>query len=305
MTLNPDGWLNTGMYGGVGYAMQWVGAYGWLSQHVWDHYDYTRDEDYLRRRAWPILTEALKFYMAYNRVNPETGKIQVGPSGSPENGFRHEGERVTTDYGVAIDQEIAWELSDHVLKAAKVLGIEDGFTARVREFQSKLALPAVNKEGRLLEWRDDREEVHPDHRHLSHLYGFQPGDRLSMLKTPELAAAVGKALERRLEGKPYGNIIWSKAWILCQWARLLDADKAFDQYLIGGLSRMCPNLVKPWTHVYCMDANGGFTLPPCAITRAASLKVASASPGRCAGRGISSRERWSMSRSSGSTCCRQ
>ena len=130
--LNVDGWLTTGMYGRTHYCGQWVSGLGWKTQHAWNHYDYSGDEEYLRQRAWPLMKEVAEFYMDYSRPNPQTGEIYIGPSGSPETGFECNGRKSTVDYGISMDQEIAhfrikWHIraEQHMLCAAKGIGAHE------------------------------------------------------------------------------------------------------------------------------------------------------------------------------------
>jgi len=129
----------------------------------------------------------------------------------------------------------------------------------------KLALPKIGSDGRLLEWCSAYEEADPGHRHLSHLYGMHPGSRITMDATPTLAAAVRKSLEYRLErgaakGSGAGQIVWSRAWVLNFWARLLDGEKAHAELRSFMQRTLEPNLCKKWgTRPYCLDANPGVT----------------------------------------------
>jgi len=262
--LNVDGWLTTGMYGRTHYAGQWVSGLGWHTQHAWNHYDYTGDREYLRDRAWPLMKEVAEFYMDYNRPDPETGKIYIGPSGSPETGFQCNGQRGTVDYGISMDQEIAHEVLSNCLKAAKALEVEDDFVRRVRKTLPKLALPKISKDGRLMEWRTEREGGEK-HRHRSHLYGFSPGQRLSIDTHPKECAAVRKSLVQRLAGGKGGDgfahIDWSKAWALNQWARFREPenyDKTLENFLrtvtAPNLCSLCLGKCE-----YLMDGNGALT----------------------------------------------
>jgi alpha-L-fucosidase 2 len=262
--INPNGWLNTGIYGMLRFSMQWVGGYGWYCQHVWAHYDFNRDDAFLRDHAWPVLKAAAEFFLDYSRVDPKSGKMYIGPSGSPENTFSIDGMHSTVDYGISIDQEIAYAVFTHCLEAAKILNIDDAFTKRVQEALPKLALPVIGKDGRLLEWRDERNETEIHHRHLSHLWGFYPGNRITLSDNPQLSEAVKKSLLVRIgtrEGRGgYGNLVWNRSWVLNIWARFQDKQRAYDQLNNGILKSMInPNLIKRWRFTYCMDANGAIT----------------------------------------------
>ncbi len=127
--------------------------------------------------------------------------------------------------GPAMDQEIIWDLFTNVLEAAKVLGIEDDFVARVRSARERLLGPQIGSDGRLLEWSQEFKEAEPGHRHMSHLFALHPGRQISMTDTPELAAAARKSLEYRL-AHGGGHTGWSRAWIINFWARLRDGGQS-------------------------------------------------------------------------------
>ncbi|NWK55268.1 glycoside hydrolase family 95 protein [Verrucomicrobiaceae bacterium N1E253] len=262
--LNVDGWLNTHPFGMNYYAMQWIGGMGWITQDVWEHYAFNGDKVYLRNRAWPIMKAVAEFYLDYSITDPQTGKLMLGPSGSPENGFVYKGKRTTVDYGISIDQEIAYEIYTNCLRAAKDLGIDDAFTVRVKEALPRLALPRIAKDGRLMEWREEREEDDPRHRHVSHLYGFHPGQRITKEGNPEEAAAVRKSLVHRLTGGKGdfgpGGIIWQRGWMLGFWARFQEPENFYKTLLDFMKKGLEPNLCKKWgARPYCMDGNGAFT----------------------------------------------
>lgn len=271
MHHNFDGWGGAGPFGKAPYAL-WSGGAGWLCQHVWWHYLFNRDVDFLRERGYPIMKEAATFYLDYMTAHPRTGELLTGPTSSPENWFISpaSGEECSFDMGVSCDQEIIWELLNNCLAAAEVLGIDDDFTKRVRAALKKLALPKIGSDGRLMEWYGEYEEPRPDHRHVSHLYGFHPGNRITVSETPKLAAAVRKSLDHRLASADArererkkagcGRIFWSRAWLISFWARFLEAEKAHAELRDFMRKTLEPNLCKSWgSRPYCLDANPGLT----------------------------------------------
>jgi alpha-L-fucosidase 2 len=262
--LNVDGWLVTGPFGTTEYTGQWIGGLGWITQNIWEHYAFNHDRDYLRNRAWPILKAVAEFYLDYNRADPKTGRLYIGPSGSPENGFVAEGKRRTVDYGISLDQELAFEIFTHCLKAADDLGIADAFTARVQKVLPRLALPGVGNDGRLLEWREERQEAEPAHRHFSHLYGFYPGYRFTLDSDPQLSAAVRKSLAGRVSNGTaeggFGGLAWSRGWALNFLARFREPENFYRAFLDFQRKVTEPNLCKKWGgRPYCMDGNGALT----------------------------------------------
>jgi DNA-binding beta-propeller fold protein YncE len=220
-----DAWWWTAAIGKTGYGMWPLGA-AWCCQHLWERYLFTGDEEFLRDRGYPAMKEAAEFCLDLLTEDPETGKLVSGPSTSPENRFRTpDGQSAQLSMGCAMDQEIIWDLLSSCVEAAKVLGIEDEFTARAAAALDKLSWPKIGSDGRLMEWAEEFEEPSPGHRHVSHLFGLHPGRQFTLRTTPELVAAAQKSLEHRLANGG-GHTGWSRAWIINFWARLLEPEKA-------------------------------------------------------------------------------
>lgn len=219
-----DAWLWTAPQGAPVWGMWPMGA-GWCSAHYMEHWRFTRDEAFLRGRAWPVLKEAAEFFLDWLVIDPKTGKLVSGPTTSPENTYLLNGQRLSLSMGTAMDLEIVWESLSNVLEAARELGIEDTFTAEVRAALANLAPIKIGADGRILEWSEEYEEAEPGHRHLSHLYGMHPSAQFTWSRTPEMMEAARKSLEFRLS-KGGGHTGWSRAWIINFWARLLDGQKA-------------------------------------------------------------------------------
>lgn len=225
-----DAWWWTSPIGYLVYGMWPFGA-AWSTQHLWEHYQFTGDTDFLRERGYPILKESAEFYLDYLVEHPETGKLVSGPSSSPENRFRTpDGQVAVLGMGNAMDQQIIWDLFSNCLDAADVLGIEDEFVDAVREARENLAGPQIGSDGRLMEWAEEFEEPEPGHRHMSHLFGLHPGDQITLANTPEWANAARKSMEARL-AQGGGHTGWSRAWIINFWARLFDGEHAYQNVL--------------------------------------------------------------------------
>lgn len=212
----------------------------WLAQHLWMHYDFTRDEKFLREN-YPLLRGASEFMLAVLVTDPKTGKLVTSPSNSPENAYRFtrpDGTKGATALcvGATFDQQITRDLFQHTAAAARILGVDTEFVAKLDAARARLAPTRLNKAGRIMEWQEDFEETEPRHRHVSHLWALYPGSEISPA-TPELFAGARKSLERRGDAATG----WSMAWKANFRARLRDGDHA-DILLKNLIGKSDPNL---------------------------------------------------------------
>ncbi|MCU4975789.1 glycoside hydrolase family 95 protein [Halobacteria archaeon AArc-m2/3/4] len=220
---NTDLWRNTVPVDGAAWGLWPMGA-AWLCRLLWDRYEFTRDEAYLAE-VYPVLTEAAEFVLEY-LVEDEDGNLVTVPSNSPENEYvAPDGSAVTIAIAPTMDVQLVSDLFEHVLEAASLLDRDPEFAAELETALDRLPPMQIGEHGQLQEWRRDYEEVDPGHRHISHLYGFHPSDRITRRETPELTDAVRVSLERRLENGG-GHTGWSRAWLISQFARLADAEEA-------------------------------------------------------------------------------
>lgn len=197
----------------------------WLAQHLWMHYDYTRDEAFLRAN-YPLMRGAAEFMLAVLVKDPKSGKLVTIPSNSPENSYvftRPDGTKGRTAFciGATFDQQITRDLFLNTAAAARLLGMDAEFAKKLDEARLQLAPTRVSPEGRIMEWQEDFQETEPQHRHISHLWGLYPGSEISPA-TPDLLAAARKTLERRGDHATG----WSMAWKACFWARIHDGNHA-------------------------------------------------------------------------------
>jgi len=229
------GWVvhtmtNVWGYTSPGWGVSWglsQGGGAWLCQHLWEHYDFTRDRAFLQR-AYPTMKEAAEFFLDLLVEEPKHKWLVCGPANSPENAFRTaDGQRAFISMGPSHDQQIVWNLFTRCIEASKALGVDEDFRAKLEATRARLAPPQIGKHGQLQEWLEDFDEPEPGHRHVSHLFALHPGSQITLRGTPELARAARVSLERRLASGG-GHTGWSRAWIINFWARLEDAEKAFE-----------------------------------------------------------------------------
>jgi len=202
----------------------------WMALTFWDHYEFSGDAGYLRRTAYPVIKGAAEFVADFLIPSPE-GFLVTSPSHSPENAYidPKSGKPIMLTVGATIDIEIARALFGSTIRAAEILGADAAFAARLRDIRAKLPPFRVGKWGNIREWIEDFEEREPGHRHMSHLLGLYPLP-LFTPDSPELFAAARKTIERRLANGG-GQTGWSRAWIVCFYARLLDGEAAHTNLL--------------------------------------------------------------------------
>ena len=197
----------------------------WLCAHLWEHYMYSGDREYLER-VYPALEGSARFFLSTMIREPKNGYLVTGPTSSPENTFYDGGREVSICMGPTMDNQLVRELFTNTVAAAEILGREDSFTESLEDALTQLAPHRISDEGYLMEWLEDYEEVDVRHRHVSHLYGLHPSNQISPSKTPELAEACKVTLNRRGD-EATG---WSRAWKLNFWARLGDGDRALKLF---------------------------------------------------------------------------
>jgi alpha-L-fucosidase 2 len=259
---NVDGSLETGPFGEVQWGF-WPMGHVWACQNLWEHYLFSGDKVFLREKGYPILKEAAEFVHDYLMENPDTGKLIFGPSTSPENFYETvDGKKARIMTGIAMDQQLTWDLFTHCIQSAKDLGIKDAFTDQLVQALEKLEPTQIGDDGRVLEWRRPLKEASPEHRHVSHLFGAYPGHQFTPEREPELYRASIQSLEARIsarEGLNFKGPAWAKAYSVLLWARFQRPNDAYAAYKrLFEYNHISENLFAAFTKErVIMDANGG------------------------------------------------
>lgn len=215
---NTDVWRITGPIDGAFYGM-WPMGGAWLSQHLWQHYLFTGDKDFLAE-YYPVLKGIATYYVDVLQPEPTHDWLVVTPSMSPEN--RHPGGTSLAP-GNTMDNQLVFDVFSNLIDAAEILEKDHAFADTVQSMKDRLPPMQIGQHSQLQEWMFDWDRVDDRHRHVSHLYGLFPGDQISPYSAPELFQATKNSLEYRGD-KSTG---WSMGWKVNLWARLLNGDRAY------------------------------------------------------------------------------
>jgi len=186
----------------------------WYAQHLWEHFAFGRDKEYLRRTAYPVLKEVCHFWEDHLKRRPD-GTLVTPDGWSPEHGPAEE--------GVTYDQEIVYDLFTNTIEAADALGDDKEFRDHIAAMRDDLLKPKIGRWGQLKEWEIDRDDPNDNHRHVSHLFALYPGRQITVATTAKLAEAARVSLNARGDE----STGWSRAWKINFWARLGDGDRAY------------------------------------------------------------------------------
>jgi alpha-L-fucosidase 2 len=224
---NSDIWALSNPVGDIGHGdpmwANWTMGSPWLSQHLWWHYQFTKDKKYLKDTAYPLMKGAAEFCLDW-LVPDKNGYLVTAPSVSPENSFIDDkGKKGSVSIATTMDISIIRDLFTNLIAAANELGTDNAFRDTLIAKKALLYPFHIGKKGNLQEWYKDWEDVEPHHRHVSQLFGLYPGNQISPVTTPALATAAKKTLELRGDD----GTGWSLAWKINFWARLLDGNHSY------------------------------------------------------------------------------
>ncbi len=227
-----DGWVahvitNPWGFTSPGESAQWgstSSGSAWLVTHLWEHWLYTGDRDFLRA-AYPIMKGSAQFYLDILVAERSHGWLVTAPSNSPENVFQlADGAKAHICLGATMDQQLVRALFTATSEAARILGVDEALRRELDTKRALLAPTRIGSDGRVMEWLEEYVEPEPHHRHVSHLWGLYPGHEIDARAQPELAAAARKTLDARGDE----GTGWGTAFKLGMWARLGDGARAHD-----------------------------------------------------------------------------
>jgi len=225
---NTDLWRGTAPINASDHGI-WVTGGAWLCHHLWEHYQFTGDREFLAKRAYPAMKEASLFFVDFLVKDPKTGWLISSPSNSPEQGG--------LVAGPTMDHQIIRDLFANTIQAAGILGMDRDLSAKLADVRKQIAPNHIGRHGQLQEWLEDKDDPKNTHRHVSHLWGLYPGWEITP-QTPEMFAAARQSLIFRGDG----GTGWSKAWKINLWARLLDGDHAHKMLVEAIAGNTYPNL---------------------------------------------------------------
>lgn len=233
---NTDLWRIAGPVDGAFWGMFPNGG-AWLSTHLWQHYLFTGDKDFLRQ-WYPVLKGAAEFYLDYMQPLPGTPWRVAVPSVSPEQG--PVGKQTPVTAGCTMDNQIAFDALSNAVRAAEILGTDEAERQQMKALMAQIPPMQIGQYGQLQEWIADADDPKNEHRHISHLYGLYPSNQISPFTQPELFRAAATTLQQR------GDMAtgWSLGWKTNFWARMLDGNHAFK--IISNMLKLLPVSDNEW-----------------------------------------------------------
>jgi alpha-L-fucosidase 2 len=259
---NSDLWRQSAPVGNYGdgnpvWAM-WPMGGAWLCQHLWEHYAFGGDLEYLRETAYPLIKGAALFCLDW-LVEDEQGRLVTAPATSPENMFTApDGQRLAVSLASTMDMAIVKDLFTHCIEASTLLDVDEAFREELSAARSGLYPPQIGRLGQLQEWFEDWDDPEDHHRHQSHLFGVYPGSQITTQREPALLEAAQRSLELRGDG----GTGWSMGWKICLWARFADGDHALK--MLGNMLTLVrgdeTNYVQGGTYPNLFDAHPPFQI---------------------------------------------
>ncbi len=252
-----------------GYSERWglhITGGVWMALHFADRYHFAKNESFLRERAYPILKEAAEFFLAFMTPEPEHGWLVTCPSSSPENVYRtSDGQEASVCAGPTCDNILVRELFAFCIQASEILNVDPQLRDRWQEAFNKIPPYQIAKDGRLQEWLKEYDEPEPNHRHTTHLLGLFPFRQITPEQTPDLAKAARKVLEYKMSLPDWEDTEWCRAWNICFYARLQDAQMAYEN--IRGLLNITDKNLLTFSpphggaieNIFVLDGNAGGT----------------------------------------------
>ncbi len=259
---NADLWRQSAPVGNFGWGdpvwANWPMGGAWLCQHLWEHFAFGGDLEYLEKHAYPMMKGAAEFCLDW-LVEDEQGHLVTMPATSPELKFiTPEGQHAAASIASTMDLAIIWDLFTNCIESAGILGIDVTFAQQLSEARSKLLPYQIGARGQLQEWSQDFQEAEVHHRHVSHLYGLHPGRQLNSHTTPELVNGVRRVLEIRGDG----GTGWSLGWKINLWARLLDGAHVYQliRNLLKPVEEVAENFQRGGVYLNLFDAHPPFQI---------------------------------------------
>lgn len=210
---NTDIWRGTAPINAANHGI-WVSGGGWLSQHLWEHYLFTKDQVFLRKTGYPLMKSAALFFVDFLIKDPKTGWLVSSLGNSPEQGG--------LVIGATMDHQIIRTLFKNCIRASEILGIDDAFRDTLKMKVGQIAPNQIGKYGQLQEWLEDKDDIENKHRHVSHLWGVYPGNDINFEDSPTLMQAAKQSLMYRGDE----GTGWSLAWKINFWARFKEGNHA-------------------------------------------------------------------------------
>jgi alpha-L-fucosidase 2 len=222
---NADIWRQSSPAGDFGHGdpiwVNWPMGGAWLSQHLWEHFAFGKDQQYLKEKAYPVMKEAALFCLDW-LIEDGKGHLVTSPSTSPEHKFvTEDGQMAAVSKAATMDMSLIWDLFTNCIEAMEVLQVDEDLRKELVEAREKLFPMQIGRHGQLQEWFEDWDDQDINHRHVSHLFGVYPGRQLTEEDTPELFEAARQSLELRGDG----GTGWSLGWKISLWARFKDGNR--------------------------------------------------------------------------------